>query len=62
MLKNYTRALYIDMDLENRGRLIKKAQEIAAEFNLRLEKTAGSLDLLKDTLNLALKKLRHLEG
>jgi hypothetical protein len=62
MLKDYTRALYIDMNLGDQGRLMKKAQEIAAEFNLRVEKTAGSLDLLKDTLNHALKRLRHLEG
>jgi hypothetical protein len=50
------------MNLGDQGRLMKKAQEIAAEFNLRVEKTAGSLDLLKDTLNHALKRLRHLEG
>jgi hypothetical protein len=62
MLEDYTRALYIDMNLGDHGRLMKKAQEIAAEFNLRVEKTAGSLDLLKDTLNHALKRLRHPEG
>ena len=61
MLKDYTRALYIDMNLEDQVRLLKKAQEIAAEFNLRLEKTTGSLDLLKGTLNYALKSLRHIE-
>ncbi len=54
MLKDYTRALYIDMNLGDRGRLMKKTREIAAEFNLRIEKTAGSLDLLKETLNRAL--------
>jgi hypothetical protein len=50
------------MNLGDQGRLMEKAQEIAAEFNLRLENTAGSLDLLKDTLNHVLKRLRHLEG
>lgn len=60
MLKDYTRALYIDMNLEDREGLIKKAQEIAEELNLRLEKTAGSLDLLKGTLNHALKTLRQI--
>jgi hypothetical protein len=60
MLKDYTRALYIDMNLQDREGLIKKAQEIAEKLNLRLEKTAGSLDLLKDTLNHALKTLRQI--
>ena len=62
MLKDYTRALYIDMNLGDQGRLMEKTQEIAAEFNLKVEKTAGSLDLLKDALNHALKRLHHLEG
>jgi hypothetical protein len=54
MLQDYKRALFIDMNLGDRERLWSKAQEIAAEFHLRLEKTPGSLAGLKATLNRAL--------
>ncbi len=53
MLKDYTRALFIDMNLEDNGGLKKKAIEIAREFNFRLETVPGSLDLLEEALNLA---------
>ncbi len=54
MLKDYTRALFIDMHLGDQERLLEKAQEIAEEFNLRLERTDGSLAGLKATLGRAL--------
>jgi len=55
MLRDFTRALYIEMKSGDHGHeLLKKAQKIADEFNLRLEKTEGSLTMLKDTLNKAL--------
>ncbi|MGA8571148.1 MAG: DUF1638 domain-containing protein [Desulfobaccales bacterium] len=54
MLKDYTRALFIDMNLGNQERLLLKAQEIAAEFHLRLERTEGSLAGLKAALRQAL--------
>ena len=58
MLKDYTRALFIDMNLGDQERLLTKAQEIAAEFHLRLERTEGSLTGLKETLRQALQALR----
>jgi Protein of unknown function (DUF1638) len=54
MLKDYTRALFIDLNLGNQEGLLLKAQEIAAEFHLRLERTEGSLAGLKATLRQAL--------
>lgn len=62
MIKDFTRTLYGDMNLGDHDRLMKKAQEVVAEFDLRIEKTAGSLDLLKNMLNHELKRMRHLEG
>jgi hypothetical protein len=59
MLKNFTRGLYIETGLEDDPRLWPKAQEISREFNLRLEKTAGSLDLLKQTIEKALAGLNR---
>jgi hypothetical protein len=61
MLKDYTRALFIDMNLGDQERLLKKAREISEEFHLRLERTAGSLAGLKATLSQALQSL-HLKG
>jgi len=58
MLKDYTRALFIDMNLGDQEGLLKKAQEISEEFHLRLEKTEGSLAGLKATLSQALQALR----
>lgn len=58
MLKDYTRALFIDMNLGDQERLLKKAQEISQEFHLRLERTEGSLAGLKATLSQALQALR----
>jgi len=58
MLKDYTRALFIDMNLGDQERLLKKAQEISEEFHLRLERTEGSLAGLKATLSQALQALR----
>jgi hypothetical protein len=57
MLKNFTRGLYIETGLEDDLRLWPKALEISREFQLRLEKTAGSLNFLKQTLYQALKVL-----
>lgn len=57
MLQDYKRALFIDMNLGDQEGLLLKAQEIAAEFHLRLERTEGSLASLKGTLSLALQTL-----
>lgn len=57
MLKNYTRALVIDMKLGDQEKLLKKAEEIANEFQLKLERTDGSLTVLRDTFNRALQWL-----
>jgi len=62
MLKDFTRALYIEMKSGDHGHeLLKKALKIADEFNLRLEKTEGSLNLLKETLNQALTRIHYRE-
>lgn len=53
MLRDFTRGLYIETGLEDDQRLWPKAREISREFNLRLEKTAGSLGLLERTLRRA---------
>jgi len=57
MLKDYTRGLFIDMQLGDRERLLEKAKEIADEFHLRLERTQGSLALLEETLNRSIQSL-----
>jgi hypothetical protein len=57
MLKDYTRALFIDMQLGHEASLLQKAQEIAGEFHLRLERTQGSLDALQATFQRALQAL-----
>jgi hypothetical protein len=57
MLKDYTRTLFIDMNLGDQEELLKTAQEIATEFDLRLESTPGSLTRLEATLNQALQAL-----
>ncbi len=54
LLEPFTRALFIDMKLDNGDRLLKKAREIAVEFNFRLEITEGSLTALKAALDRAL--------
>jgi hypothetical protein len=60
MLKEYTRALFIEMKCgEDSDKLQKKARNIADNFNLRLEKTEGSLSLLENTLNRALQMICH---
>ena len=55
MLVDYNRALFIDMEDEkdNEG-LLKKANHIASDLSLKLEKTNGSLGLLRETLERAL--------
>jgi hypothetical protein len=55
LLKDFTRGLFIEMKLGNHKQLLKKAREITDQFNLRLERTEGSLALLKNTLQQALK-------
>ncbi len=60
MLKDYTRALFIETEsVDNGDELLKKARKIANEFNLRLEKTEGSLTVLKETIDKALRSLLH---
>ena len=56
MLKDYTRALFIDTHVGNPKKLLGKAQMIASEFNLRLETTQGSLAQLENTLKQALSR------
>ena len=56
MLKDYTRALFIDTQVGNPRRLLEKAQMIAKEFDLRLETTRGSLVQLENTLKQALSR------
>ena len=56
MLKDYTRALFIDTQVGNPKKLLEKAQMIAKEFNLRLETTQGSLVQLENTLKQALSR------
>ena len=54
MLKDYTRALLIDMKVgDDEDELLKKAKEIATEFDLRLERTEGSLVVLEKTIEKA---------
>jgi hypothetical protein len=57
MLRDFSRGLYIETGLEDDQRLWPKAQEISREFNLRLEKTSGSLDQLRQAFTLALETL-----
>jgi hypothetical protein len=59
MLKDFTRGLYIETGLDDDLRLWPKALEISREFNLRLERTTGSLSLLKQTIEKALEGLHH---
>lgn len=48
MLEGFTRALYIDMNLDRKeGDLAEKARLIATDLALRLERTTGSCGLLK---------------
>ena len=57
MLKDYTRALFIDTQVGNRKELLEKAQMIAREFNLRLERTQGTLVHLEYTFKQALDQI-----
>ena len=59
MLRDFTRGLYIETGLEDDRRLWPKAREISREFNLRLEKISGSLDHLRQVINLALETLEQ---
>ncbi len=54
MLKDYTRALFIDSQVGDPEQLLEKAQMIANEFHLRLETTHGSLVQLENILKQAL--------
>ena len=56
MLKDYTRALFIDTQVGDPKRLLEKARMIANEFHLRLETTRGSLLQLKNTFKRALSR------
>ncbi len=57
MLQDYTRGLFIDMKIGNKGWLLQKSHEITAEYDLRLEITEGSLAVLEQTLDQALGSL-----
>lgn len=54
MLRDFSRGLYIETGLADDQRLWSKAVSISQEFNLRLEKISGRLDLLKLTINKAM--------
>ena len=56
MLKDYTRALFIDTQVGDPKRLLEKARMIANEFHLRLETARGSLVQLKNTFKRALSR------
>jgi Protein of unknown function (DUF1638) len=56
MLRNFTRGLYIETGLDDDRRLWPRAREISSEFELRLERTKGSLGLLQKTIDQALKE------
>ena len=58
MLKDYTRGLFIDVAVGDRADLMKKAKMISEEFNFRLERTCGSLQLLEDTFKKALDSIK----
>jgi hypothetical protein len=57
MLDGFTRALLIDSGLDDGIALDQKAEAIAAEFNLRLEKTEGTLASLRKTFQQALETI-----
>jgi len=60
LLDGFTRALYIDMRTgDNEVALQAKAQQIADDLNLRLERTPGSYSLLKKVLNQACEKIQQ---
>lgn len=57
MLRDFTRGLYIETGLDEDLRLWPKALDISQEFHLRLERTTGSLGLLKQAIEKALQEL-----
>ena len=59
MLKDYSRALLIDMELKENAELEKKALDITAEFGWRLKRTKGSLSRLENALHRAVDAARH---
>lgn len=54
MLKDFSRALLIDMNLKGSDAIKRKAHAIATEFGWKLDKTEGSLIRLKHTLSKAI--------
>ncbi len=54
MLKDFSRALLIDMQLEGSEAIKREALAIAAEFGWKLDKAEGSLIRLKQTLSRAI--------
>lgn len=60
LLDGFTRALYIDMRTgDDEATLQAKAQQIADDLNLRLERTTGSYSLLEKVLNQACEKIQQ---
>jgi len=53
MLRDYTRALYIDTGLDDQDRIMSKARRIATRFRMRFEWTRGTTGLLRDTIDRA---------
>jgi len=58
MLKDYTRGLFIDTGVGDQADLMKRATLISEEFDFRLERTCGSLQLLEDTLKKTLDSMK----
>lgn len=58
MLKDYTRGLFIDVGVGDLAGLMKKAENISEDFDFRLERTCGSLQLLEDTLKKTLDSMK----
>ena len=54
MLKDFSRALLIDMQLKGNDAIKREALAIAAEFGWKLDKVEGSLVRLKQTLQKAI--------
>lgn len=59
MLKDYTRGLFIDMAVGDQADLMERAKMISEEFNFRLERIRGSIQLLEDTLKKALDCIKN---
>ncbi len=63
MLEGFSRALYIDMQVEDDSEALQpKAQQIAKDLGLRLEETSGSYNLLEQVIRQALTIVKESEA